>query len=283
MDPRRRTDYPGDMEHDADHPSWTPDATIAADLDSLAEALGPQARVGVLTGAGISAASGVPTFRGAGGLWKNHPAERLATPEGFGNDPALVWEWYGWRRDKIREAAPNGAHRALVDLARRVASLSILTQNVDGLHRTALGDDPPAVEIVELHGNLWRMRCMQCEHEAEDRRPGPAPGELPRCPCGGLLRPAVVWFGESLDPGALDRAAHVATHCDVFLVVGTSAVVQPAASFASVARRAGARVAEFNLEATELSGGATVAVHAPAEHALPHLVAAVDRLHGASA
>lgn len=268
------------MEHGEDHPPWTPDADTAADLETLATALGPQSHVGVLTGAGISAASGVPTFRGAGGLWKNHPAERLATPEGFGNDPALVWEWYGWRRDKIRAASPNGAHVALVDLAARVASLSILTQNVDGLHAAAIPAGEPAIEIVELHGSLWRMRCMECGTETEDHRPGPPPGELPHCACGGLLRPAVVWFGEALERRSLDRAAHVATHCDVFLVVGTSAVVQPAASFAVIARRAGARVAEFNLEATEIRREVDVAVHAPSEHALPELVAAVARHHG---
>lgn len=211
-------------------------------------------------------------------MWRNQPAERLATPEGFGNDPALVWEWYGMRRDKIRAVSPNGGHHALNDLARRVASLTILTQNVDGLHADSRRAGDPAVEIVELHGSIWRMRCLECGAEREDRRPGPPAGELPRCACEGLLRPGVVWFGEALDGAALDRAREVSTHCDVFLVVGTSAVVQPAASFASLARRNGATVAEFNLEATELSGAVDVALHAPSEHTLPALVETIDRI-----
>lgn len=271
------------MAHDS-HRSSPLDSAARAAIDALVPHLGPDARVGVLSGAGISAASGIPTFRGADGLWKNARAEDLATPEGFAADPELVWEWYGWRRDRIRAAAPNAAHHALVDLARRVASLDVLTQNVDGLHADALSDadDPPPMEIVELHGSIWRLRCTGCGHEAVDRRPGPPPGELPTCECGALLRPAVVWFGESLDPRALERAADVATRSDVFLVVGTSALVYPAASYGAVARQHGAHVVEFNLEATGTTAPGTGAVHAPAEVALPALVERIDRERGAS-
>ena len=253
-------------------------------IDRVAALLTPDARVGVLSGAGISAASGIPTFRGDDGFWKNARAEDLATPEGFAADPTLVWEWYGWRRDKIRAAAPNGAHHALIDLARRVGSLSIVTQNVDGLHADALAsvENAPDVPIVELHGSIWRMRCTVCGHEKVDRRRGPAPGDLPRCPCDGLLRPAVVWFGEPLQAADLEAAADVATTADVFLVVGTSALVYPAASFAAVAARAGAGVAEFNLEATGLSGNVDLAVHAPAEFSLPALVHRIDSLRSES-
>ena len=269
------------MDHDS-HDSSALDTAARTAIDALVPHLGPEARVGVLSGAGISAASGIPTFRGDDGLWKNARAEDLATPEGFAADPELVWEWYGWRRDRIRAASPNAAHHALVELARRVASLDVLTQNVDGLHAAALAaiHDPPPMPVVELHGSIWRLRCTGCGREAEDQRPGPAPGELPTCECGALLRPAVVWFGESLDPDALERAADAAIRSDVFLVVGTSALVYPAASYGAIARQHGAYVVEFNLEATGTTGGGAGAVHAPAEVALPALVERIDRERG---
>ena len=255
-------------------PPFEADAATERVLEALAEQLTPAARVGVLTGAGISAASGIPTFRGADGYWKNHRAEDLATPEGFSRDPAVGWEWYRWRRDRIREASPNPAHDALSALAQLVAHLTILTQNVDGLHALSLERAGMAgrVEVVELHGNIWRTRCFRCAEEFEDRRPAAEDAPPPHCTCGGLLRPGVVWFGESLPARALVRAEQTATDCDVFLVVGTSAVVQPAASFAAVAARSGAVVAEFNLEATDLSARLDHLVHAPCERSLPALV-----------
>ena len=285
--------YAARMLHDRTPQGW--DASHERVLDELATHLGPTSRVGVLTGAGLSAASGVPTFRGAGGYWKNHDAIELATPAGFCRDPQIGWEWYGWRRDRVREAHPNAAHHALVDLHALVGELTILTQNVDGLHALALlrpnaapvpapsehlepepdASQPHGPEIVELHGNIWRMRCFRCGNEREDRRPGPAPGEVPHCACGGLLRPGVVWFGEPLPESALLRAHEVAIRADVFLVVGTSAVVYPAASYAAVARHGGAKVAEFNLESTESSGNCHYTVHAPAEISLPALVECV--------
>lgn len=270
--------YAAHMVHDSSPSGW--DASQERALDELATHLGPASRVGVLTGAGISAASGVPTFRGAGGFWKNHNAVELATPAGFCRDPQIGWEWYGWRRDRIREAEPNAAHHALVELHALVGELTILTQNVDGLHARALirpdgTPVPDGPEIVELHGNIWRMRCFECEQEHEDHRPGPVPGEVPHCECGGLLRPGVVWFGESLPEAALRRAHEVAIRADVFLVVGTSAIVYPAASYVAVSRHGGAQVAEFNLESTDSSESCHHSLLAPAEVSLPALVARV--------
>lgn len=234
-----------------------------------------------LTGAGISAASGVPTFRGAEGLWRNHRAEDLATPQAFDRDPRTVWEWYGWRRSKIHAARPNPAHHALSSLAHRVDEMAIITQNVDGLHPLSLQEAgvDDVVDFVELHGSLWTLRCTQCARERVDRSPGPEPGELPRCDCGGLLRPGVVWFGESLPERALAHAHRSSRLCDVFLVVGTSALVHPAAGFAAIARDAGAFVAEFNLETTPISSTLVASVLGPCEVTLPALI---ERLTGDS-
>jgi NAD-dependent deacetylase len=249
-------------------------------LQLLADALQHDTRVGVLSGAGISAASGIPTFRGDDGLWKNYRAEDLATPEAFDRDPETVWEWYGWRRDLIREAAPNPAHFALGELAKHVGSVSIVTQNVDGLHQRALQDAGLSglVEIVELHGSIFRTRCTSCSREREDLRPGPT--EVPVCECGGRLRPAVVWFGEQLTNEAVSGAARIASDCEVFLVIGTAAVVYPAASYARLAAMGNALVAEVNLEPTELSASLPVALHGPAEEILPALVRRVASARG---
>lgn len=236
--------------------------------------------MGVLSGAGISAASGIPTFRGDRGLWKQYRAEDLATPEAFARDPEVVWEWYGMRRDLVRAARPNAAHLALGELARRVGSVAIITQNIDGLHARALGEQGLSglVEIVELHGNLWRTRCTSCGREREDLREGP--GGLIHCACGGALRPAVVWFGEQLDDDAVSGAARIAGACDVFLVIGTASVVYPAASYARLAAMGNALVAEINLEPTGLSAALPVALHGPAEEILPELVARVAAARG---
>ncbi|MBI3622219.1 MAG: NAD-dependent deacylase [Nitrospirae bacterium] len=205
--------------------------------------------IAVLTGAGMSADSGVPTFRGATGLWRTHRAEELATPEAFSRDPRLVWEWYDWRRGLIAAARPNAGHDALAVLERfveqRGGRFTLITQNVDGLH-TEAGSRRP----LELHGNIWMMRCTACHAVSTDRRvPLPLAPELPACArCGGLLRPHIVWFGESLDPTIIQSAVDAATACDLLLVIGTSGVVQPAASLASMAREAGAWVVEVNPE-----------------------------------
>lgn len=234
-----------------------------------AQRLARASRVAVLTGAGISAESGVPTFRGPGGLWENHRPEELATPEAFAQDPALVWRWYHWRRALIADCKPNLAHLALAALEKQTAGFSLITQNVDGLHRLAGSYDP-----MEIHGNLWWVRCTACGARYEERGLDlPAP---PSCQeCGGMLRPHVVWFGESLDSALLDRAWRSAAECEVMLVVGTSAVVQPAAGLASVAKQAGAFVIEVNLEPTPNSEEVDLSLMGQAGEILPELLGKV--------
>ncbi len=232
----------------------------------LREDLKHAERVAVLTGAGISAESGVPTFRGADGLWKNHRAMDLATPRAFSADPELVWEFYNWRRALIGKVTFNAAHRALATLEERIPAFTLITQNVDGLHLLA-----GSRNVLEIHGNLWKVRCTRCGRIRLDRNPDM--GRRPVCAdCGGLLRPHVVWFGESLDPEVLDRAVKAARMSQVMLVIGTSAVVQPAASLALEAKAAGARVAEINLEPTGQSGTMDYALHGKAGEIVPRLV-----------
>lgn len=230
-----------------------------------AQHLAQAGKVAVLTGAGISAESGVPTFRGPDGLWENYRPEDLATPQAFARDPELVWRWYHWRRGLIAKCEPNPAHRALADLERRVDDFTLITQNVDGLHRSA-----GSRNLLEVHGNLWMVRCTSCGELYEDRKL-----DLPARPacreCGGLLRPNVVWFGESLDERILDAAWKAAASCQVMLVVGTSAVVQPAAGLASVAKQAGTFVIEVNLEPTPNSREVDVSLMGKAGEILPRL------------
>ncbi len=241
-------------------------------IDALAARLTPSARITVLTGAGVSAASGVPTFRGPAGLWKQYRPEELATPLAFARDPRLVWEWYDWRRQRIAGCAPNAAHRVLAAWSRRFPRFTLVTQNVDGLHEGAGTRDP-----VRLHGSIWHVRCHErCARGAAPWRDArvPMPDHPPRCPhCGGLLRPDVVWFGEPLDPAIVARAA-TAARCDVFFAIGTSAVVYPAAGFVHEARQHGATTIEINPEATPATDLVDVSIAEPAETAL----AAIDRL-----
>ena len=203
--------------------------------------------IAVLTGAGISAESGVPTFRGKDGLWKQHKAEDLATPEAFLRDPNLVWEWYDWRRGLIAQTRPNAGHRALVDLEIKKPHSTLITQNVDGLHDLA-----GSGRVLKLHGDIWRMRCTACGGNWPDRRV-PLPKIPPHCACGGLARPGVVWFGEPLPVGMWMEAEHAAQSAEVFLVIGTSATVYPAAALAILAKQSGAKVIEINIEETPLS------------------------------
>ncbi len=217
-------------------------------LDSLTEILVQARRVAVLTGAGISAESGVPTFRGKEGLWKQYRAETLATPEAFDRDPALVWQWYDWRRGLIAPVEPNPGHRVLAGWQDLFVDLSVITQNVDGLHEKA-----GSRNVVELHGNIWKVRCTR-DRTVTESRLSPLPEIPPRCPdCGALLRPHIVWFGEALDASLLERAFALSEACQVIFVVGTSAIVQPAASLPGAAKRAGAKVVEINLEPTPLT------------------------------
>jgi len=226
--------------------------------------------VAVLTGAGVSAESGVPTFRGAGGLWRQFRAEDLATPEAFARDPKLVWEWYDWRRQKIAACRPNPAHDALVALEARAQDFLLITQNIDDLHRKA-----GSRRLVELHGNIWRVRC---EREATVSE---LPDVLlraipPRCGCGAVLRPDIVWFGEMLPPAALERTFKASEACDLFLVVGTSALVQPAASLPLMAKRHGATVIEVNPDPTPISDHVDICLQGKAGEILPALLAALD-------
>lgn len=240
-------------------------------LAELARRLRAAGRVTILTGAGVSAASGVPTFRGADGLWRHFKPETLATADAFARDPRLVWEWYAWRRELIARCRPNPAHEVIARWSRRPGTV-VITQNVDDLHVKA-----DTANLVRLHGSIWALSCFErCPRGITPwLEPEPVPPELPpRCPhCGGHARPAVVWFGEALREADL-AAAIAATRCDVFLTVGTSAVVHPAAGLVDVAGRTGAFTAEINAEPTSASGGVQVAIHARAEVALPEL----DRL-----
>ena len=201
------------------------DLPLNAALERARSLLERAERIVVLTGAGVSAESGVPTFRGAGGLWKSHRPEDLATPEAFARDPRLVWEWYAWRRGLVARCAPNAAHLALACLALRRPGALLVTQNVDGLHEAA------GSRAVELHGSIWRLRCAGCGAVAPDRAV-PLKPLPPRCACGGLKRPDVVWFGESLPEAELGRALDAARSCDLMIVAGTSGIVHPAASLA---------------------------------------------------
>ena len=233
----------------------------------------------VLTGAGVSAESGVPTFRGAGGLWKSFRPEELATPEAFARDPRLVWEWYAWRRTLVNACAPNAAHHALAVWALQRGSGTIVTQNVDGLHaraaREAAGDgDPVAALPVEVHGSLLRDRCSHCGARSDPVTvDATSVATLPRCSrCGSMLRPDVVWFGEMLDEAVLARADAAAATADVCLVVGTSALVHPAASLPLRARAPGGLVLEVNPEETPLTRVAEISIRARAAEVVPLLV-----------
>jgi NAD-dependent deacetylase len=220
----------------------------------------------VLTGAGISADSGVPTFRGTDGLWRNFRAEDLATPEAFERDPRLVWEWYDWRRQVIAGKTPNAAHAAVVELERRFPEFWLITQNVDGLHRAA-----GSQKLSEIHGNIWKVRCTSCE-AVEENYTVPIP-MLPMCRhCGALLRPHIVWFGESLLPSDLTRCGDVLRSCDVLLVIGTSGVVYPAAGFAAIAKDAGAFVAEINFDSTPQSAAMDLSLKGRAKDVVPLLL-----------
>jgi NAD-dependent deacetylase len=235
-------------------------------LGHLIDRIRAARRLTILTGAGVSAASGVPTFRGPGGLWRQYRAADLATPQAFARDPRLVWEWYAWRRETIAACRPNRAHEVIAAWTRRNPHCHLVTQNVDDLHVRAGSE-----HLVRLHGSIWELscwtRCAASTRTWRDERV-PLPETLPTCPgCGRLARPAVVWFGESLDPRDV-VAAQQLTDCDLYLTVGTSGVVYPAAGFLHEARRHGAFTAEINLEETPASSTVDVAIRAPAEEAL---------------
>lgn len=243
------------------------------DPDALAKAcsvLAEARRVAIVSGAGISAESGVPTFRGAGGLWREYRATDLATPEAFARDPRLVWEWYDWRRGLIAACEPNDGHRALVALESRFEDFTLITQNVDGLHQLA-----GSQRVLTLHGDIFAIRCTACGIVRRDRT---HPLDLlPRCAaCGALERPHIVWFGEGLDEATLDEAARAATEADALLVVGTSGVVYPAAQLAYLCRRRGGFVIVVNIEETEQSADMNLTLLGPSGVVLPALVEGLD-------
>jgi NAD-dependent deacetylase len=201
-------------------------------------------RVCVLTGAGVSAESGVPTFRGEDGLWKNYNPMELATNEAFRRDPALVWEWYQWRRQLVRKCEPNPSHHAISKIESEKEHFLLITQNVDGLHKRA-----GSGKVVEIHGNIWDVKCISCE--SVFRRDEDFDMLPPTCnDCGSFLRPNVVWFGETIPREALETSMDALSSCDLLIVAGTSGYVQPAASFAQVAIKNRAAVIEVNIEST---------------------------------
>jgi NAD-dependent deacetylase len=249
--------------------------TFEDDLRTLARRFTPRSRITVMTGAGVSAASGVPTFRGPGGLWKDFRPEDLATPEAFARDPATVWEWYDWRRQLVARCRPNRAHEVLALWSRRYESFALVTQNVDGLHERA-----GTSHVTRFHGSLWEVSCWaKCRPSSWPDETVPFPRLPPPCPwCGGHLRPGVVWFGEAIPAAALEAAEH-ALDCDVCLIVGTSSVVYPAAGLALEARRRGAFTVEINPEVTPASAAVDLALPGRAEEVLDALE---DRIAGSA-
>jgi len=239
---------------------------MQAELEMVKALISNAQNVVVLTGAGVSAESGVPTFRGHDGLWKSHRVEDLARPDAFQAHPELVWEFYNWRRELVGGCEPNPAHLALAEMERQIEDFLVITQNVDGLHARA-----GSRKLLEMHGSLWQVRCTVCTHAREDRSELPP---LPECPvCGHLLRPGVVWYGEPLVPGVLKVAIDRVTKAEMFISIGTSNLVQPAASFHQLARDHGAVTVEINLDPTPNTGLMDFALHGKAGEILPELVA----------
>jgi NAD-dependent deacetylase len=234
------------------------------DLQLAAAWIAEARRVVVLTGAGVSAESGIPTFRGPDGLWRGRDPFALATPEAFADDPHLVWEFYNWRRAIVAGALPNPAHHALARLEARVPAFTLVTQNVDGLHRRA-----GSRNLLEIHGSIEEIRCIDCLETVDAA--GIVLPALPRCDvCDGLMRPAVVWFGESLPSDLWEAALESVRESDLLLVVGTSAVVHPAAG---LIRKARGRVIEINLEPTPAADASSLSLYGKAGEILPALLA----------
>jgi NAD-dependent deacetylase len=237
---------------------------FSEEIKQVVELMDRAATIVVLTGAGISAESGVPTFRGPGGLWRQFRAEDLATPEAFARDPKLIWEWYDWRRGLIAKVQPNAGHRTLARWERLFPGFSLITQNIDGLHGRS-----GSRRIIELHGNIWKTRCA-AEGTVRDNTEVPLSTIPPLCPdCGALLRPHVVWFGESLDRGDIEAAFELSRACRLMFAVGTSAVVHPAASLPRLAADAGALVVEVNPDPTPLSAQVDFSLRGKAGEILP--------------
>jgi len=236
-------------------------------LDQVVKAIHKSSSVAVLTGAGISAESGVPTFRGQQGLWKQYRPEQLATMEAFRANSKLVWEWYNWRRELIAGTKPNPGHYAIRDMAELFDDFTLITQNVDNLHRLA-----GSTRILELHGNIYRNKCADCNRPMTSEQ-DIEPDALSVCTtCGGPVRPDVVWFGESLPVDVIEEACAVSERVEVFFSIGTSALVHPAASLPQIAKRRGATLIEINPEPTPLSAYADFSFLAKSGEILPELV-----------
>lgn len=246
-------------------------------IERAAEILSQARRLVVLTGAGVSKESGIPTFREAQeGLWSRYDPQRLATLQGFQSDPKLVWDWYQHRLGMVENCQPNPGHLAIAELERRLPQVVVVTQNIDGLHAQAGSRD-----VVELHGNIRRFKCLRGHRNwtlADLAGQDATPPLCPRPGCAALVRPDVVWFGEMLDQAVLARAVAESETCDVMLIVGTSGVVQPAASLPYHARQARARIVEVNPEPSELTDLAHVYLAGPAGEVLPKVIAEMDRL-----
>ncbi len=236
----------------------------------LIQLLQKNINLAVLTGAGVSQESGLRTFRDAqAGLWAQYKPEDLASPQAFARDPKLIWDWYAWRREAVKGVRPNAGHYALAEIEKRIRQFTLITQNVDGLHRMAGNQN-----VLELHGNIKRVRCSECYTFTETW--GDDTDAVPQCfVCGGLLRPDVVWFGEALPRAQLESAVEAARTCDVFFSIGTSGVVQPAAALGFAAHNRGAVVVEINAEATPLTPKADYVFQGKSGEILPELVKAV--------
>jgi len=234
--------------------------------DTLIQKLKSAKSIAVLTGAGISAESGVPTFRGEEGLWKKFRPEELANFNAFINNPKLVWEWYSYRRKLIQEVSPNPGHYALAKLEQHYPSFTLITQNVDNLHRLAGSSN-----IYELHGNIMRNRCVDCNRYFEEIHLDQNK-DVPHCECGGLIRPDVVWFGEMLPEKEIRLSVNATLRADVFFSIGTSTVVYPAASLPLDAQQAGAFVVEINIEPTVISSRVNEFIMGKSGEVLPKLI-----------
>ncbi len=247
-------------------------STVAENIEKIARLLNEAQNVTVLTGAGVSKESGIPTFRDAQtGLWANYDPMQLATPEGFRKDPPLVWQWYDYRRTLLQDTKPNAGHYAIADLEELLPHVVVVTQNVDGLHQQA-----GSCDVIELHGNITQFICFDNRHEQSDISMGLE--QPPVCSCGSLIRPAVVWFGESLPGVAMARGFMEAEKSQVVLVVGTSGIVQPAASIPFSAADKGAKVIDINPEETPVTDISEVVLRGPSGQLLPQVVSALRKL-----
>jgi NAD-dependent deacetylase len=224
-----------------------------------------------MTGAGVSAESGVPTFRGVNGLWRNYSVQDLATPDAFRKHPRLVWEWYWWRQNIIIKAQPNPAHYAVVELERVSEYFLLLTQNVDNLHQRA-----GSLNVLELHGNIFRVRCSECGKVSPSPYFDEGSCDVPTCECGGLLRPDVVWFGEAIPAAIWAQSLDYLNTTQAVLFCGTSGVVWPAAAIPGIAKELGIRSIEINLEPTPFSSTVDVSIMKKAGEVLPRIVNALS-------